>query len=245
MSKLTNQVAIVTGSTSGIGEGIARMLSKAGVRVVINSVSSKEKGEKLAEELGHAIYVQGDLGNEQDCKHLIGETVKAFGQIDILVNNAGKPFGLSQDVLGLSNEDFSKTLDVNVVGAWCLIREAIPYLKKSGDGNVVNITSCAGMDPASAASGIAYSIAKAAINYLTKLLAKECGPEVRVNAVAPGLTMTPRTSGSEDFVNHFIPKIPVKHAGTPEDIAEFVLAIIKSNFINGEIILVDGGFAVV
>lgn len=243
MSSLENKVAIVTGSTSGIGEGVAKILADSGVRVVINSVSSVEKGNKLAKELNNAIYLQGDIGIEDDCKRIVSETVKKFGCIDILVNNAGKTIGSSQDALDISNYDFSETLNINVVGTWCLIREAIPYLKKSGDGNIINITSGAGIDSAQAASGIQYSVAKAAINHLTKFLAKHCGPEIRANAIAPGVIMTERAKKFPEAVEKLKRKIPLKRAGTPADIAELVIAIIKSNYINGEIILADGGFS--
>ena len=121
--------------------------------------------------------------------------------MDILINNAGQSYRSdSDDNCAISNDEFKKVLDTNVVGTWCIIREALPYLKKSGDGNIVNITSCAGIDPASASSGIPYSVAKAAINHLTKFLAKECGPEIRANGIAPGLILTPRTENFYEAV---------------------------------------------
>lgn len=245
MSSIEKKVAIITGSTSGIGEGIARMLNNAGAYVVINSVSSIEKGNKLAKDLNNAVYLQGDIGIEDDCKRIINETIKHFGQIDILINNAGKSARTSGDILNISNDYFSETLNINVVGTWCLIREALPYLNKSGDGNIINITSCAGIDPASASSAIPYSVAKAAINHLTKFLAKHCGPAIRANAIAPGLIITPRTENFDEAVDKFKSKTPLKRTGEPKDIAELVLAIIKSNYINGEIILADGGFSTI
>ncbi len=244
MSNLEKKVAIVTGSTSGIGASIAQMLSDAGAQVVINSVSSSEKGKRFASKLNHALYVQGDLGQEDDCKRLIKETVKQFGRIDILVNNAGKAIGGSSDVFDISNEDFSATLNLNVVGTWCLTREALPYLKQSRDGNIINITSCSGIDPAQTAMGIHYAVAKAAINHLTKFLAKNGGPEIRANAIAPGVILTERAKNFPELVQQFTDHNPLKRAGTPEDIAELALAIIKSNYINGEVILADGGFCV-
>ena len=192
MSELKNKVAIVTGSTSGIGESIARMLSCNGVKVVVNSVRSSEKGSQLATELSDCIYVQGDIGIEADCKRIVDEAVNHFSQLDILINNAGKPLGVASDnICDISNETFSQTLNINVVGTWCVTRYAIPYLMQSGDGNIVNITSCSGIDPAATSAAIPYSIAKAAINHLTKFIAKHCGPEIRANAIAPGLIMTP------------------------------------------------------
>lgn len=246
MTDINGKVAIVTGSTSGIGRCIAQRLSEAGAEVVINSMSSAVQGNQLASELANAIYVQGNIGIEDDCKRIIEQTISQFGKIDILVNNAGIPArSSSSDVLDISNANFAETLNVNVVGTWCIIREALPYLKKSGDGNIINITSCAGIDPASASSAIPYSVSKAAINHLTKFLAKHGGPNIRANAIAPGLIMTPRTENFDEAVNKFKQKTPLKRVGETNDIAEFVLAIIKSNYINGEIILVDGGFSTI
>lgn len=244
MSSINKKVAIITGSTSGIGQGIAKLLSSLGARVVLNSVNSIEKGAMLSKQLGDAIYVQGDIGIEDDCKRIISEAMDHFGQIDILVNNAGKSARYTGDVMDISNEYFSTTLDVNVVGTWCLTREALPFLKKSGDGNIINITSCAGIDAASATSAIPYSVAKAAINHLTKFLAKHCGPEIRANAIAPGLIVTPRTENFHEATDNFNKGTPLHRLGHPEDIAELVIAIIKSNYMNGEVILADGGFSV-
>lgn len=245
MTSLKNKVAIVTGSTSGIGEAIARLLSNHGVSVVINSVSSVEKGEALANTLSNSIYCRASIAEEEDCKRLVETTVDKYGQLDFLINNAAVPGRLEIDnICEITNEILSNAFNSNVVGTWCLTRNALPYLKKSGDGIIVNITSCAGSDPASVSSGIPYAVSKAALNYLTKLLAKELGPEIRVNAVAPGLIMTPRAQGFTAAIEKFENKTPLKRIGEPNDIAELVIAIIKSNYINGEIILADGGFSV-
>ena len=245
MTDLSNKVAIVTGSTSGIGEAIARMLSKYNVSVVVNSISSVEKGNALANELENSIYCQANIGNEADCKKLIETTIDKYGRLDFLINNAGMP-GRLPPIIGLeelSNEIFSESLAINVVGTWCLTRYAIPYLKKSGDGVIINITSCAGDNPAAVSSAIPYAVSKAAINYLTKLLAKELGPEIRVNAIAPGLIITPRTKDFTVAIDKFEKRTPLKRTGEPNDIAELAVALIKSNYVNGEIVVVDGGFS--
>lgn len=245
MTALTHKVAIVTGSTSGIGAAIAKMLSQHGVSVVINSVSSVEKGQTLTKELKNSIYCQGDIGVESDCKKMIDAAINQYGRLDFLINNAGQPGRLPATIgfEDISNEIFSASLNTNVVGTWCLTRYAVPHLKKSGDGVIINITSCAGSDPAAVSSAIPYAVSKAAINYLTKLLAKELGPEIRVNAVAPGLIITPRTKDFSVAIDKFETKTPLKRTGEPNDIAEIVMALIKSNYINGEIVVVDGGFS--
>ena len=142
MSEFTGKVAIVTGSTSGIGEAIARRLSQLGASVVVNSSTSVEAGEKLAAELGsHALYVQADISNKEQGESLIDQTIKQFGQLDILINNAGWTQLIAHHNLeALTDDIFTRTFDVNVTGTWMLTKYAMPHLRKSQDGNVVNIT---------------------------------------------------------------------------------------------------------
>jgi ketoreductase RED2 len=243
MTTLNNKIAIVTGSTSGIGEAIARLLSQQGTKLVINSVSSQEKGKALAEEL-QGIYCQADISNEVDCQRLIKTTINHYGRLDFLINNAGAVGKLpSSDLRDVSNELFTRMLTTNVVGTWCLTRHAIPYLKQAEDAVIINITSVAGIDAASATSAMPYAVCKAALNHMTKLLAKELGPEIRVNAIAPGLIKTPRTKDFKEAIDKFTNRTPLKRTGEPNDIAEVALALIKSNYINGEIVVVDGGFS--
>lgn len=245
MTTLKNKVAIVTGSTSGIGEAIARLLSQAGILVVINSVSSKKKGQELSREL-QGLYCAGDISIEADCERLVRTTIQQYGRLDFLINNAGAVGKLPSDnVEDVSNEIFARMLNTNVVGTWCLTRYAIPYLKQSQNGVIINITSVAGTDAAAATSSVPYAICKAGVNHMTKLLAKELGPEIRVNAIAPGLINTPRTQDFKAAIDKFTEHTPLKRVGDPEDIAEIALALIKSNYINGEIVVVDGGFSVV
>lgn len=164
MTTLTNKVAIVTGSTSGIGEAVARMLHQQGVKVVINSVNSIEKGSSIACELIDSIYCQADIGIEADCKKLVETAIDKYGRLDFLINNAGMPGRLPSinGIEEISNEIFSESLNVNVVGTWCLTRYAIPYLRQSGDGVIINVTSCAASDPAAVSSVIPYAVSKAA-----------------------------------------------------------------------------------
>jgi ketoreductase RED2 len=245
MTSLNHKIAIVTGSTSGIGEAIARAFSREGAQVVINSVSSIEKGQQLAAELG-SLYCQADIAIEADCQRLITTTLQHYGRLDFLINNAGGVGRLpSDDLADISNALFSSMLNTNVVGTWCLTRYAIPYLKQSQDGVIINITSVAGTDAAAATSAMPYAVCKAAINHMTKLLAKELGPEVRVNAIAPGLIKTPRAKDFKAAIDKFTGRTPLKRIGDPDDIAEIALALIKSNYINGEIVVVDGGFGTV
>ena len=193
MGELDGTVAIVTGSSSGIGEATAQRLASLGAHVVVNSASSVEAGQAVADGLPtESIYVQADISDEDQGRALIDRTIERFGRLDVLVNNAGwttvVPHG---DLDALTDDILRRTFEVNVFGTWWLTRAAMPHLRASADPCVVMVTSLAGVRPTG--SSIAYAMTKAALNHLTLLLAKSCGP-VRVNAVAPGLVETPWTA---------------------------------------------------
>lgn len=240
MSEFSRRVALVTGSTSGIGEAIARRLSALGASVVINSASSVEAGTRIAAELGQdALYVQADIADKAAGERLLAATLARFGRLDILVNNAGWTTVVPhQDLDALTDEIFRKTFDVNVTGTWWLTKAAMPHLKQSEDGNVINITSIAGVRPVG--SSIAYSMAKAALNQMTRLLAKSCGP-VRVNAVAPGLVATPWTRDWQAQHEAVRARAPLQRSATPDDCVEAVLGLLRSRYATGHIFVVDGG----
>lgn len=244
MAEFSGKTAIVTGSSSGIGEAIARRLGALGATVVVNSASSVEAGTEVARSIGNgAVYMRGDISKKDDCSRLIEETVSKFGGLDILVNNAGWTTPIPHhDLDALTDEIFMKTFEVNVYGTWWLSKMAIPHLKKSEDGNIVNVTSIAGVRQMG--SSMAYSMTKAALNQMTKLMAKSCWP-VRVNAVAPGLIATPWTSDwgpQHDAVRSIA---PLKRSGTPEDCAEATLGLLRSRYATGQIFVVDGGLTLV
>ena len=238
--EFSNRVALVTGSSSGIGEAIARRLSALGASVVINSASSVEAGTRIATELGKdALYVQADIADKAAGERLLTATLARFGRLDILVNNAGWTTAVPhQDLDALTDEIFKKTFDVNVTGTWWLTKAAMPHLMQSDDGNVINITSVAGVRPVG--SSIAYSMAKAALNQMTRLLAKSCGP-VRVNAVAPGLVATPWTRDWQAQHDAVKARAPLKRSATPEDCVEAVLGLLRSRYATGHVFVIDGG----
>ena len=169
--------------------------------------------------------------------------MERFGRLDILVNNAGwttvVPHG---DLDALTDDIFRKTFDVNVFGTWWLTKAAMPHLRLSPDPNVVMITSLAGVRPVG--SSIAYAMTKAALNHLTLLLAKSCGP-VRVNAVAPGLVATPWTADWDAQHAAIAAAAPLHRSATPADCAEAVLSLVRNPYITGQILLVDGGTSLV
>ena len=240
MSEFSGMVAIVTGSSSGIGERTAQRLAELGAHVVVNSASSVEAGQKVADSLPNgAIYVQADISDKAQCQKLIDATIAKFGKLDVLVNNAGWTTLVPHaDLDALTDEIFEKTFNVNVMGTWQLTKMAMPHLLKSQDGNVVNITSVAGVRPMG--SSIAYSMTKAALNQMTRLMAKSHGP-VRHNAVAPGLVETPWTQDWATQHAGVAAIAPLKRSATPDDCAEAVLAFLRNKYVTGQIFVVDGG----
>ncbi|HBK06653.1 MAG TPA: short-chain dehydrogenase [Acetobacteraceae bacterium] len=237
-------VALVTGSTSGIGTGIARRLSADGYAVILHSRSSVQAGESLAAELGNASYVQADLAVEADRIRLVRQAATLWGRLDVLVNNAG----ISQviphtDLAAATPEVWQRLNDVNVVAPFRLIAEAEPFLRAAGRsgraGCVVNVSSHAGVRPKGAS--IPYAATKAALNHVTRLLALSLAPDIRVNAVAPGLVDTPLTADWTAAQRLWREHSPMRRAARPEDIAQAVAMLIASDYLTGEILLSDGG----
>lgn len=242
---LKGKVAIVTGSSMGIGKAIAEHLVREGATVIIHSGRSVEAGESTAKELGMQ-YIQADVQQQDDCIRLIEETVSRFGRLDILVNNAGVnkliPHG---DLEAVDEEWMRRVFEINVFGQFWLCKAAMPYLKQSEDGNIINVTSAAGVRPGG--SSIPYAMTKAAVNHMTMLLAKSHGP-VRVNAIAPGLIETRITTKSDtnpafwDKLSTDISEaIPLGRLGQPDDLGPLVIGICNSRYMTGQVIVVDGG----
>ena len=240
MNELEGRVAIVTGSSSGIGEATARRLADLGAHVVVNSANSVTAGQAVAASLPNgAIYVQADIANKAQGLSLIDTTIEKFGRLDILVNNAGwTTLVPHNDLAALTDEIFDKTFQVNVYGTWWLTKAALPHLLHSDIANVVTITSIAGVRPVG--SSMAYSMTKAALNQMTQLLAKSHGP-VRFNAVAPGLVATPWTQDWDAQHAAIAAISPLKRSATPDDCAEAVLACVRNRYMTGEIMVIDGG----
>jgi ketoreductase RED2 len=239
----TSRVALVTGSSSGIGAQVVRRLAAEGCHVVVNSARSVDAGEALAAELGEqAHYVRGDVAVLDDAHRIVAETVERFGRLDVLVNNAGTTEVIPHHDLDRATPDvFRRLFDVNVVGAWQVTVAAVPHLRESGDGCVVNMASIAGVRPTG--SSIPYAVSKAALNHLTLLLANTLGPEIRVNAVAPGLVDTPWTADWDVVRQVVVEMAPLKRSGQPDDVAELVLALVRSTYVTGQIWGVDGGLS--
>jgi ketoreductase RED2 len=238
--ELDGRVAIVTGSSSGIGEATAERLAALGANVVVNSSTSVDAGVAVSKRLPtESLYVQADISDPDQSRLLLDRTLEHFGRLDILVNNAGWTTLVPHpDLDALTDEIFRRTFEVNVFGTWWLTKAAIPHLRESPDPNVVMITSAAGLRPLG--SSIAYSMSKAALNHLTTLLAKACAP-VRVNAVAPGLVDTPWTADWKAQHDGIKAVAPLHRAATPDDCAEAVIGLIRNRYTTGHVFVVDGG----
>jgi NAD(P)-dependent dehydrogenase (short-subunit alcohol dehydrogenase family) len=239
-------VALVTGSTSGIGAAIARRLSGEGFAVVLHSRSSAEAGRALAAELGAAAYVQADLSQDADRTRLVREAVARWGRLDVLVNNAGISRAIAHADLPAATPAIWRELhEINVVAPFQLVAEAEPALREAArrgrPGCIVNISSHAGVRPKGAS--IPYAATKAALNHVTRLLALSLAPDIRVNAVAPGLVDTPLTANWTEAQRIWREQAPMRRAARPEDIAQAVAMLVASDYLTGEILLSDGGLS--
>jgi NAD(P)-dependent dehydrogenase (short-subunit alcohol dehydrogenase family) len=237
-------VALVTGSTSGIGAAIARKLSSEGYAIVLHSRSSAETGIALAAELGNAIYIQADLAKDVERIMLVREAISWVGRLDVLINNAGiSHVILHTDLLAASPEIWNELYEINVIAPFRLIAEAEDALRDANkygrSACVVNISSHAGVRPKGAS--IPYAASKAALNHTTRLLAVALAPNIRVNAVAPGLVDTPLTEHWTSSQQLWQDHSPMRRAASPEDIAQVVAMLVASDYLTGEILLSDGG----
>src|SRR5271169_4416334 len=239
---MQGRVALVTGSSSGIGAAIATAFATRGASVVLNSASSVAAGEQLAAELGGAAYVQADISDPAQAARLVSSTVERYGRIDTLVNNAGTTEVIPHhDLDSATNEIWERIFRVNVLGAWNVIRAAVPHLRAAGDGVILNITSLAGVRPTG--SSIPYAVSKAGLNHLTLLLANVLGPQIRVNAVAPGLIDTPWTADWDTIRDAVRQMAPLRRSGVPEDVADACVGLVAARYVTGQVLLVDGGMA--
>lgn len=238
-------VAVITGSSSNIGKAIALRFGKEGAKIVVNSKSHTKEGEEVVEALKKlgtdAIYVQADVSEAKGAKILIDSAVTAFGTIDILVNNAGRTTGMP--FFEITKENLLEQFDSNFFGTVLCSKEAAKIMKQKGSGKIINTASIRGISHTGREGIMAYSAAKAAVINFTKTLAKELGPSIMVNAVAPGFVITPNYDKTpENQKKAFIDGTLIKRWIKPEEIAEVYLFLATSNIITGQVLVADGGF---
>jgi ketoreductase RED2 len=241
---MTDRVALVTGSTSGIGKAVVERFVADGLKVVINSAKSVDAGQAMVAELGEdrTLYVQGDISEAGTAQRLLDATIARFGRLDVLVNNAGTTVRIAHEDFATATPDvFRRLYEVNVVGTWQMSVAAAPHLKETGAGCIVNVTSLAGVRPLG--SSIPYAVSKAAMNHLTLLMANVLAPDVRVNAVAPGLVDTPWTADWTDLHEGIKFMAPMQRAAVPDDVAEVVATLIDSTYVTGQVWVLDGGLS--
>ena len=235
---------MVTGSSSGIGEAIARRFAAEGARIVVNSATSVDAGTKVADSLPEATYVQADVSTPDGARAVVDAAIERWGRLDHLVNNAGWTRVVPHADIDAADLDlWRRVFEVNVFGTWLVCQAAMPHLKADGGGTITNITSLAGVREVG--SSIPYACSKAALNHQTELLAKVVGPEVRVNAVAPGLIATPWTADWDAQHAGVEAMAPLKRVGTADDVAEVTVALATAGYVTGQIVVVDGGLGLV
>jgi NAD(P)-dependent dehydrogenase (short-subunit alcohol dehydrogenase family) len=238
------RVALVTGSTSGIGAAIARRLAGEGYKVALHGRRSGDVGHAMAVELPGASYHQADLADVAHAGELVRAVLAYHGRLDVLVNNAGEAARFPHaDLKAATPEVWRRMMDVNLIAPWMLIAEAETALRKSAEQGkpaaIVNIGTHAAVRPKGAS--IPYAAAKAALHHTTRLLALTLGPTIRVNCVAPGLVDTPLSRGWEAAYELWNTKSPMKRPARPEDIADLVAALVANDYVTGEIVIADGG----
>ena len=244
--RLAGKVAIVTGASRGIGRAIAIRYAAEGALVVVNYVGNAELASDVVEEIeaagSEAIAVAADVSASSDVGQLVDRTLERFGRIDILVNNAGVM--VTKPVLETTEEEWDRTIDVNLKGAYLCSKAVAPIMIRQEGGSIVNMSSNSGLYHPSAMRFTEYVVSKAGMNGLTKAMALALGPHIRVNAICPGWIRTDMVEQIDPEVQQrILDETALGRWGTPDDIAASAvfLASTDSDFITGELLIVAGG----
>lgn len=247
MKKLDGKIAIITGASKGIGASIAKHLAAEGAAVVVNYASSKEGADRVVDEIvsagGKAIAVQANVAKKAEIEHLFAQTQQVFGKLDILVNNAG--IYEFAPLEGITEEHFHKQFDLNVLGLILTSQQAVKHFGPEG-GSIVNISSI--VSTLAPANGSVYSATKAAVDAITKSIAKELGPRnIRINSINPGMVETEGTYtagiAQSEGRKQTEAQTPLGRIGQPQDIATAAVFLASSDsaWITGETLYITGG----
>jgi 3-oxoacyl-[acyl-carrier protein] reductase len=248
----TRRVGLVTGAASGIGRSAALALARAGHDVAINFSRSEAAAREVAAEAAKAgaatLLCKADVSDDASVRAMLKEVERTFGRLDVLINNAGTTTEAKPgDLDSLSVEEWDRVFAVNVRSIFLVTRAALPLLRKAEAPSIVNTASIVGLRPGP--QPLPYAASKAAVVNLTKTLALNLGPQIRVNAVAPGWMegdwmQRMLKDRYEDLMGRRAKATPLKRCVTAEDVAETMMSLIQGNrFVTGEIITVDGGFS--
>lgn len=240
----THQAALVTGSATGAGRAIAVRFAKLGMAVAVNYSRSEKEAEETLDAVQACgvpgILCKADVGDDRAVRAMVARCHEEFGGLDVLVNNAGMTHFIDHTNLdALTDEVWHDIFQVNLKGAFYASRASLPLLRERR-GNIVNVSSVAGLQ--GSGSSIPYAASKAALNSMTKSLARAFAPEVRVNAVAPGPIRTRWLEGHEEAVQKALAVTPLKRAADPGDVADVVAFLATgTTLMTGQIVVVDGG----
>jgi NAD(P)-dependent dehydrogenase (short-subunit alcohol dehydrogenase family) len=238
---LKGQVALVTGAAKRIGRSIALRLAADGADVAVNYATSKKEATQVVREIERlgcrAIAVQGDVARPPDVNRLFAALARKFKRLDILVNNAGMFFEADFDALTVKQWD--RILDTNLKSQFLCAQRAAPIMRKQGRGRIINLASLGGL--LAWPKYTHYCVSKAGVIMLTRCLARALAPQILVNAVAPGTIQFPGERPDEDYIR----RVPLHRTGTGGDIAEAVAYLCTADFVTGQVLVVDGGRALV
>ena len=249
--EIAGKVAVVTGSSSGVGRATAELLAELGAAVVVNYNRGAEAADEVVAGIrsrgGQAIAVQADVRQDADCRRLIQSAVDEFGALHILVNNAGMTHFIAHDDLeAVTDEVWDDIIGANLRGVFNCCRAAAAHMRAAGEGAIVNVSSVAGAG--GGGSSIPYAASKAGVNVITKSLARVLGPEIRINTIAPGFIEGRWLRGGlgeqtyEAGRKRLSETAPLRGVATPETCADAIVALIERNvFVTGQTVTVDGG----
>lgn len=244
--RLAGKVAIVTGSSRGIGRAVAERFAANGASVVVNYTQGAKGAAAVVAGIeaggGTAFAIQADVSKSADVRHLVKQTLDRFGRVDVLVNNAGVM--IAKGVLETTEEDWDLTMDVNLKGAYLCSKEVAPVMIRQGAGSIINMSSNSGLYHPSAMRFTEYVVSKAGMNGLTKAMALALGPEIRVNAICPGWIRTDMVEEIDPAVQQrILEETALKRWGTPDDVAASAVFLASDDaaFITGELLIVAGG----